>query len=288
MRLSASDFGQALTQPRRRSKLTHPNIVLFIGVSITPSGDRYIVTEYLSRGSVWDILHPKRRRSRPIVRDSVNDLDDDDDHEEETLSHSVRVRDLTPERVQQMLLHTARGMTYLHSLKPPIIHRDLKSQNLLVDQHWLVKIADFGLARLQSAATMTATGTPQWSAPEVIRHEHYSTKADVYSFGVIIFELLTSKIPYLGMAPLAAAHTVAYKGLRPKMPDNADSEYTALAHRVCCATRAPLVVISLTGAASDAVQCWAEEPDDRPSYPEIVELLESLAPPLINTPYIDE
>jgi serine/threonine protein kinase len=121
------------TRAPRHSKLIHPNIVLFIGISITHTGDRYIVTEYLPRGSVWDILHPKSKRRSLSSSDSHDDLIDDD---EEEICHSVRTRDLTPERVHQMLLHTARGMTYLHSLKPPIIHRDLKSQNLLVCVLW--------------------------------------------------------------------------------------------------------------------------------------------------------
>ena len=77
-----------------------------------------------------------------------------------------------------------------------------------------MKVADFGLSRAQSLTTMTAAGTPQWSAPEVIRQDYYTEKADVFSFGVIIFELLSREIPYMNMGPLTAAHQVAYEGLR--------------------------------------------------------------------------
>ena len=105
-------------------------------------------------------------------------------------------------------------MAYLHSLNPPIIHRDLKSHNLLVSDSWIVKITDFGLSRVKSFSTMTAAGTPQWSAPEVIRQDIYTEKADVYSFGVIIFELLAREIPYSNLAPLSAAHRVAFDELR--------------------------------------------------------------------------
>lgn len=94
------------------------------------------------------------------------------------------------------------------------MHRDLKSHNLLVDNNWNVKVADFGLSRTQSLTMMTAAGTPQWSAPEVIRQDYYTEKADVFSFGVIIFELLSKEIPYINMGPLSAAHQVAYEGLR--------------------------------------------------------------------------
>ena len=93
-------------------------------------------------------------------------------------------------------------------------------------------MADFGLARVEIQNTMTATGTPQWSAPEVIRHEHYSTQADVYSFGIIIYEVLTGVVPYKGMAALNAAHTVAYGGLRPKFRPGSDTLYASLAREV--------------------------------------------------------
>lgn len=105
-------------------------------------------------------------------------------------------------------------MSYLHSFRPPIVHRDLKSHNLLVDHNWNIKVGDFGLSRPQSLDLMTAAGTPQWTAPEVIRHDHYTTKADVYSFAIIIYELLSGKIPYGQLGPLAAAHKVAYENLR--------------------------------------------------------------------------
>ena len=126
-------------------------------------------------------------------------------------SHSTQ---LTPERALVVLQHAARAMAYLHSFEPPILHRDLKTHNLLVGDGWVVKIADFGLSRAVSAQTMTAAGTPQvwripflvkivcqfprvsllpcvplltrwqWSAPEVIRQDRYTEKADVFSFGV--------------------------------------------------------------------------------------------------------
>ncbi|RZC89067.1 hypothetical protein C5167_030761 [Papaver somniferum] len=98
-----------------------------------------------------------------------------------------------------MAVDIARGMNYLHRCRPPIVHRDLKSSNLLVDKNWNVKVGDFGLSRLKHATyltTKTGKGTPQWMAPEVIRNEPSDEKSDVYSSGVVLWELATQKIPW--------------------------------------------------------------------------------------------
>ncbi|XWS18504.1 hypothetical protein CRYUN_Cryun32bG0049600 [Craigia yunnanensis] len=95
--------------------------------------------------------------------------------------------------------YQARGMNYLHHCNPPIIHRDLKSSNLLVDKNWIVKVGDFGLSRLKHETyltTKTGKETPQWMAPEVLRNEPSDEKSDVYSLGVILWELATEKIPW--------------------------------------------------------------------------------------------
>ena len=76
-------------------------------------------------------------------------------------------------------------MLYLHSSAPPIIHRDLKTANLLVDQNWRVKVTDFGLSRVvDTQSTMTHCGTVEFCAPEVLKRSRYTVKADVYSFGL--------------------------------------------------------------------------------------------------------
>lgn len=96
-------------------------------------------------------------------------------------------------------------MNYLHLCS--IMHRDLKSGNVLLDTHGTVKISDFGLSCVleigKSSSDLTAeTGTYRWMAPEVIRHEPYSTKADVYSFGVVLWEMITKDQPFRGMTPI--------------------------------------------------------------------------------------
>lgn len=91
-------------------------------------------------------------------------------------------------RLQRMVaMSVARGMAYLHSRNPPLLHLDLKSPNVLVDNRWRVKIADFGLSRLRFHTFLSGAGgggTPEWMAPEVLRsEEQIDERADVYSYG---------------------------------------------------------------------------------------------------------
>ena len=85
-----------------------------------------------------------------------------------------------------MALEIAKGVNYLHSFNPPILHRDLKSLNILLNKNLEVKIADFGWARLRNVHMTRLRGTFQWMAPEVILKDNYTEKADVYSFGIIL------------------------------------------------------------------------------------------------------
>ncbi|KAJ7526743.1 hypothetical protein O6H91_16G021200 [Diphasiastrum complanatum] len=162
-----ADFKKEVTIMKR---LRHPKVLLFMG-AVTSCDRLCIVTEFLPRGSLFRLLH----RNTPGM-DSKRRL--------------------------RMALDIARGMNYLHHCKPPIVHRDLKSSNLLVDKDWSVKVGDFGLSRLQHATLLTAKsgrGTPQWMAPEVLRNEPSDEKCDVYSFGVILWELFTEQVPWDGL-----------------------------------------------------------------------------------------
>ncbi|KAK6137530.1 hypothetical protein DH2020_028728 [Rehmannia glutinosa] len=134
-------------------RLRHPNILLFMGAVCTEE-KLAMVTEYLTshmdcieydQGSLFRTLH-RNNQSLDIRR---------------------RLR---------MAIDVARGMNYLHHRNPPIVHRDLKSSNLLVDKSWTVK--------------------PQWMAPEVLRNEPSTEKSDVFSFGVILWELMTERVPW--------------------------------------------------------------------------------------------
>ena len=154
------------------SDLKHPNIVLYMGICIT--ADKFIlVTEYMENGSLFDQLHQKNKKKK------FTDL----------------------ERIE-IVYEIVKGMVYLHHMKK-ILHRDLKSSNVLIGDEWnVVKLCDFGLAgQKKKQRKHKRVGTYQWMAPEVIRGEDkIDEKADVYSFGVIVWEVLTEKIPYEGLS----------------------------------------------------------------------------------------
>ncbi|KAJ4823134.1 hypothetical protein Tsubulata_043134 [Turnera subulata] len=123
----------------------------------------------------------------------------------EHLNDKLRGEFSTEVFILRVAIDVSRGMQCLHHNN--IVHRDLKTANLLMDENGVVKVADFGVARVQDqSGVMTAeTGTYRWMAPEVIEHKAYDHKADVFSFGIVLWELLTGKLPYEQLTPLQAA-----------------------------------------------------------------------------------
>eukprot|EP00871_Galdieria_phlegrea_P005258 jgi/Galph1/5733/GphlegSOOS_G4318.1 len=203
--------------------LRHPNVILFMGACIR-SPHLFIVTEFMSRGTLFDILH----RYRIPVNWNL---------------------------MKRMALDVCRGMTYLHASK--LLHRDLKSSNLMLDDHFTLKVGDFGLTRLISTQTqgpMTGQcGTFQYMAPEVLANQPYSEKADVYSFGIILWEMTTKQLPYYGIQPMQVAVAVLSKQMRPPIPPQCPTELAQLIQT-----------------------CWHQDPNRRPSFPEIMKILEQM------------
>nr|BAB10760.1 protein kinase [Arabidopsis thaliana] len=180
-------------------RLRHPNVLLFMGAVTSPQR-LCIVTEFLPRGSLFRLL--QRNTSKLDWRRRIH-----------------------------MASDIARGMNYLHHCTPPIIHRDLKSSNLLVDKNWTVKVADFGLSRIKHETyltTKTGRGTPQWMAPEVLRNEAADEKSDVYSFGVILWELVTEKIPWESLNAMQVIGAVGFMNQRLEVPKNVDPQWISL------------------------------------------------------------
>ncbi|CAA7058286.1 unnamed protein product [Microthlaspi erraticum] len=201
-------------------KLRHPNVLLFMGAVASPQ-HLCIVTEFLPRGSLFRLL--QRNTSKLDWRRRI-----------------------------QMALDIARGMNYLHHCSPPIIHRDLKSSNLLVDRNWTVKVADFGLSCIKHDTYLT-TKTPQWMAPEVLRNEAADEKSDVYSFGVIVWELLTEKIPWESLNAVQVIEAVGFMNQRLKLPKDVDPLWISIME-----------------------SCWHREPQHRPTFQELMEKLREL------------
>ncbi|XP_015160758.1 serine/threonine-protein kinase STY17-like isoform X2 [Solanum tuberosum] len=202
-------------------KIRHKNVVQFIGACRQPP-NLCIVTEFMSRGSIYNFLHKQKGAFKlPTLLKVAADV--------------------------------SKGMNYLHQNN--IIHRDLKTANLLMDEHGAVKVGDFGVARVQAqTGVMTAeTGTYRWMAPEVIEHRPYDHKADVFSFGIVLWELLSGEIPYAHLTPLQAAIGVVQQDLRPRIPEHAHPKLVELVEK-----------------------CWQQDPTQRPDFSEILDILKRL------------
>jgi serine/threonine protein kinase len=133
--------------------------------------------------------------------------------------------------------------TYLHSREPPILHLDLKSANILVDNSWKVKLGDFGLSQIRTNTFMSsaasAGGTPQWMAPEVLRSERYGEAADVYSFGVVLWEVITGKAPWEDMHPMQVVGAVGFQGRMLPMPTDPEADPALVEMAMWCMNHNP-------------------------------------------------
>jgi serine/threonine protein kinase len=216
-------------------KLRHPNVVLLMGACTQPP-NLCMVTEFLNGGSLFDALY-KRKQQFP-----------------------------TP-TIMKMAYQSAAGLNYLHLGNPPIIHRDFKSMNLLLDNDSNVKICDFGLSCVKKNEDVTTVvGSPFWMAPEVWMGQSYGPKADVYSFGVVFFETMTGTIPF------------------SEVVTSDPASMQELQRLICFGQRAPIPAYVLPSIATLISRCWAPCPDERPSFEEIIPLLEEITESLAQQP----
>ncbi|CAA7044441.1 unnamed protein product [Microthlaspi erraticum] len=220
-------------------KLNHPNVTKFVGASMgttnlkIPSADSEnslpqraccVVVEYVPGGTLKTFLIDNRRKK---------------------LAFKVVIK---------LALDLSRGLSYLHSEK--IVHRDVKTENMLLDHQRNLKIADFGVARVEALnpKDMTGeTGTLGYMAPEVIDGKPYNRRCDVYSFGICLWEIYCCDMPYPDLSFVDVSSAVVLHNLRPEIPR-------------CCPT----------ALATIMRRCWDANPQKRPEMEEVVHMLEEV------------
>ncbi len=206
--------------------LRHPNIVQLFAVCVEP-GRVCMVMEYMPKGSLFQVLHDPK----------------------EVLGWGTKY---------QIATKIAGALAVLH--EKGIIHRDLKSPNVLLDKEYQPKITDFGLARVKTETTSTSTasgsqGTVSWMAPECFkRGGKITSKADIFSFGMLLWELVTRKLPYEGAAaPAIVIHWIT-SGEKETIPEETPA-----------------------GLKKMIQDCWETEPSRRPTATVIFETLKGLS-----------
>ncbi|XP_014219866.1 mitogen-activated protein kinase kinase kinase 10 isoform X2 [Copidosoma floridanum] len=189
-----------------------------------------------------------------------------------SLNRVLSGRKIRPDVLVDWAIQIARGMDYLHNKAPiGLIHRDLKSSNVLLSepienddfQYKTLKITDFGLAReVYKTTRMSAAGTYAWMAPEVIKKSTFSKASDVWSYGVLLWELLTGETPYKGIDALAVAYGVAVNKLTLPIPSTCPHSWRCLMEA-----------------------CWASDSHGRPGFAEILVALDEVRSAFAATPH---
>lgn len=206
----------------------HMFIIQLVGIVKTPQLS--VVTMFYENGSLEDILV---RKSKSLMI---------------PLDQSLLVR---------FALETAIGIRHLHL--EGIIHRDLAARNLLVDDNFHIRVSDFGFSRIKEVGTtrgytQSSLGPIRWSAPEAMRKKKYSEASDIFSFGVVLYEIFFQEMPWKGLDTVDVVIAVCGGERMPISPSE----------------NVPQVIIDLMSA------CWSHDPDARPQLTSIIPTLRDL------------
>ncbi|GLE07205.1 hypothetical protein PINS_up017202 [Pythium insidiosum] len=220
-----------LSEAKLMATIHHERIIRFIGIAWTDPSDLMIVTQFMPRGDLRSLLQEYANDSRP------------------TGFNQVKLK---------IAQHVIEGLAYLHSLSPQVLHRDLKSRNILLSASLDACLTDFGVSRERADTTMTmGVGTLRWMAPEVMFGGRYTDTADVFSFGVVLSELDTHQLPYCfdshSMPDAAVIALVSNGTLKVSFSPAADKDVVQLAR-----------------------ECTALSPTERPNAAEVLKRMQQI------------
>ncbi|ETK72012.1 TKL protein kinase [Phytophthora nicotianae CJ01A1] len=239
-----SQVNAFLSEVKLMASLDHPRIVSFIGVAWDQLIDICVVSEYMAGGDLKALLSDYEKNGHPVGFDHTK---------------------------VKIALHVSIALTYLHSCAPPVIHRDLKSKNILLDEAMDAKVTDFGISRERIDATMTGgIGTSFWMAPEVMMGERYDDKADMFSFGVVLSELDSHVMPYA--LSKSESSTESSSSVKPnKLPNAAILQMVAAGRlRVHFSEAGPQSMVDL------GLACVSLDPKERPTAAEALYKLQQI------------
>jgi len=201
------------------SHLNHPNIVRFLGIFINSSNENFIVTEYCKQGSLIDTLKSKKLGLYQLISIAVD---------------------------------SAKGMVYLEDNE--VLHRDLAARNILLDDMEHIKIGDFGLS-VKGFTQIVDDDIPfRWSAPEVLQNGKFTSKADVWSFGVVLWEMYSGgQLPYSSYQNNTEIVSAITGGIHlPRSTTTPDAVWKLM------------------------TDCWNRNPNDRPKFGTILRSLKDI------------
>ncbi|XP_044754271.1 proto-oncogene tyrosine-protein kinase receptor Ret [Coccinella septempunctata] len=245
-----SELNDLLSEYQLLKEVSHPNVIKLLGVCTTPGGPIYLIIEYAEHGALRNYL----RRSRNIRISQISETSEQD----QKTSHydEPKTSQITSKELLSFAWQICNGMAYLSSVK--LVHRDLAARNVLLATDKICKISDFGLTRdiyEDNAYTKRSKGRVpvKWMAPESLQDHVYTTKSDVWSFGILLWELVTlGASPYPGIAVQNLFHLLR-QGYRMERPNN-------------CSEKLYQIMRS----------CWEIKPENRPRFSDMAGVLEKM------------